>query len=69
LSQRIPKVNCPLNSRIAHNGVRTISSYIEKIPKKKGPNSVLFKVKEVYIVMGENIRLHLWKIISRKSLP
>jgi hypothetical protein len=29
--------------------LRTISSYIEKISKKKGPNSILFKVEEVYI--------------------
>jgi hypothetical protein len=49
--------------------LKPISSYIEKISKKKGPNSILFKVEEVYIVMGENIRLHLWKIISRRSLP
>jgi len=39
--------------------LRTISSYIEKISKKKGPNSILFKVEEVYIVVGENIHLHL----------
>jgi hypothetical protein len=39
--------------------LKTISSYIEKNSKKKGPNSILFKVEEVYIVMGENIHLHL----------
>jgi hypothetical protein len=48
--------------------LRTISSYIEKISKKKGPNSILFKIEEVYVAMGENICLHLWKIISRRSL-
>jgi hypothetical protein len=48
--------------------LRTISSYIEKISKKKGSNYILFKIEEVYIAMGENIHLHLWKI-CRNLIP